>query len=68
MKAYKVEMIIVDFNGYGLEELKLNLESMRFYNPDIIDILEGDIGEWDDDHPLNYKGTTKEEKLKYFKL
>ena len=68
MTAYKIEMIIVDFNGYGPEEVKLNVEQMRFYNPDILDIQEADIGEWDDNHPLNYKGTSKEEKLEYFKL
>lgn len=66
MKAYKVELIVVDYGGYGPEELKTHLKQMRFYNPDVIEITEADIGEWYDQHPLNLLSTTEEDKLRYF--
>ena len=66
MKAYKVEMIVVDFSGYGADELKTNIEQMRYYSPEVVSIQEADIGEWVDSHPLNLNSTSIEEKLKYF--
>lgn len=67
MKAYKVEIIVVDHGGHGPEELKTNLEQMRYYSPDVIGIMEADIDEWYDQHPLNLRSTPLEEKLLYFK-
>jgi hypothetical protein len=60
MKAYKVEMIVVDFDGYGGDVLRQNIEDMRYYAPSITKIVEGDIGEWSDDHPLNLRSTSYE--------
>lgn len=68
MKAYKVELIVVDFDGYGPEEFKTNIEQMRYYSPDVIRITECDIGEWSDDHPFNCRSTSSEEKLRYFNV
>lgn len=59
-------MIVVDFDGYGENVLRQNIEDMRFYSPSITKIVEGDIGEWDDKHPLNIRSTPYEEKMKYF--
>lgn len=66
MKAYKVELIVVDHEGYGSNTLKQNIEDMRYYNPMVISIVDGEIGDWTDFHPLNYSSTPLEEKLKYF--
>jgi len=66
MKAYKIEMIVVDHDGYGRETLITNLTQMRYYNPDILRVHEADIGEWTDDHPLNLNTTLSCEKRVYF--
>lgn len=66
MKAYKVELIVVDHEGCGLDEFLSNLENMDYYSPDVISTKEGEIGEWSDDHPLNYRNTPIEKKLEFF--
>lgn len=60
-------MIVVDFEDHGEKELRTDIEHMRYYSPSITKIVEGDIGEWSDDHPLNLKSTPYDEKIKYFK-
>ena len=59
-------MIVVDFEGCGEQELRNSLENMRYYAPSITKIVEGDIGEWSDDHPLNIISTSYDEMMKYF--
>ena len=66
MKAYRVEMIVVDFENHGEAVLRQNIDQMRYYAPDIIAVEEADIGEWSDDHPLNCKSTLRYEKRAYF--
>lgn len=57
MKAYKLEVLVIDHDGIGGEEIRDVLENTRYPNrcisPDVKNIIEKDIGEWDDDHPLN---------------
>ena len=64
MKAYKVEILIVDLDEIGAKELKSVIENTRYpnrcINPEVMDIQEADIGEWDDDHPLNSFSQTRE--------
>lgn len=68
MKVYKVTLSIIDFDGVG-DEIKDVIESTRFPNrcirPHVIQMESRDIGEWDDDHPLNSRKTSNEyfEKL-----
>lgn len=56
MKAYLVTVLVVDHDevGTGLQEI---IEDAHYPNrcisPYVIDLLEAEIGEWDDDHPLN---------------
>jgi hypothetical protein len=66
MKAFKVEIITVDHEDCGLEEFLNNLRNVPYYGISVISSVEAEIGEWIDDHPLNFKNTPKEEKLKYF--
>ena len=68
MKAYKVEIVVVDFEGHGANILYDNIENMKYYSPNIISMVEADIGEWDDHHPLNLGGTPKKEVLAYFPI
>lgn len=66
MKAFKLELYVVDYEGLGLDVFLQNLDYMRYYSPVILDAVEADIGDWSDDHPLNSRKTTKEQKLSYF--
>jgi hypothetical protein len=57
MKVYKLEVVVIDHDNIGGEDIKDVLENTRYPNrcisPEITDIKEVDIGEWDDNHPLN---------------
>ncbi len=70
MKAFKVELLIIDHDGlnqYGIEDV---LHNTRFandcINPQVMNIVERDIGEWDDNHPLNWRSTFEEEYKRLF--
>jgi hypothetical protein len=70
MKAYKVEILIIDFDGCGGEEIKDVIENVNYpndcINPHVMSIKEADIGQWRDDHPLNYTDKMKGEFKKLF--
>lgn len=57
MKAFKVELLIIDHDGLGAEQIKDVLENTKYPNwcisPEVMDVDERDIGEWHDGHPLN---------------
>lgn len=57
MKVYKVELMILDFDEIGPEQIKEVIEYQKFPNrcisPDVIRIDDREIGEWDDDCDLN---------------
>lgn len=61
MKAYVMTVVVIDHDELGLEEVKRTLEDANFPNdcisPKIEKIEEFDIGEWDDDHPMNKRDT-----------
>jgi hypothetical protein len=49
------------------EEVKDLLEDMRYLDfVNVMDIKRTDIGEWDDDHKLNYLDATMKDYDKYF--
>jgi len=56
MKAYKLEILVIDFDQVG-DDIKSIIEDARYPNhcisPDVMSIQSVDIGEWSDDHPLN---------------
>lgn len=70
MKAYKVELLIIDFDQCG-DEIEGIIENANYPNdcisPNVLSIKEADIGEWDDDHPLNKVEGFEESVKKYFK-
>ena len=70
MKAYKVELLIIDHDDNGSEGIKSVLEHTRYpnhcINPEVMQITEKDIGEWDDDHPLNSTDTCEAEYKRIF--
>lgn len=61
MKAYTVSLLIVDHDALGRDEIKTVLENTRYPNhcilPQVFKVQEMDIGEWTDDHPLNFSQT-----------
>jgi hypothetical protein len=67
MKAYKLEILIIDFDEMGRDSIIEEFECANYPNdcisPQIKSIVEKDIGEWSDEHPLN-KGLTRDEEYK----
>ena len=57
MKAYKIELLVIDHDGIGSDEIQEVLENIQYPNrciyPDVKNIEGRDIGEWHDDHPFN---------------
>jgi len=53
MKAYKVELLVLDLNNVGVCEETL-CEDLEYLFPQVMSIESKEIGEWDDDHPLNF--------------
>ena len=70
MKAYKLEILIVDFDGVGVDIPEM-IENAKYPNhcisPHVMSVKEADIGEWDDEHPLNKRDTMKEYYKEIFK-
>lgn len=70
MKAYKVELLIIDHDGLEAKGIQEELENTEFANhcmhPNVMKIVGKDIGEWDDDHPLNSYTTMESEYKKLF--
>jgi hypothetical protein len=70
MKAYKVEILIINHDEVGRDEIKLILENTKYPNrcisPSVQNIVERDIGEWSDEHPLNSIRTANKEYARLF--
>lgn len=69
MKAYKVELLIIDFDNVG-DEIASEIENANYPNdcisPQVMSIQEADIGEWDDNHLLNQNDTIMSEYIRLF--
>ena len=69
MKAYRVELMIIDVNEVG-DRIKYFIEHADYSNdciqPLVVNIESQDIGEWIDDHPLNKKITHQDEYQRLF--
>lgn len=70
MKAHKVILTIIDFDEVGADDIKIIIEDTRYPNrcisPEVVSIETVDIGEWDDDHPLNSNATAPQEWRRLF--
>ena len=70
MKAHVVTLTIIDFDDIGADEIKVIIENVHYPNrcisPDVVNIETADIGEWHDDHILNYKRTATAEWKRLF--
>jgi len=70
MKVYKVELLVIDFDGLGADGIKTEIENCNYPNdcisPRVQAITERDIGEWNDDNPLNSSITRDAEYKRLF--
>lgn len=69
MKAYKIELLVVDHDGLGAAGIAQEIENARYANrcisPQVMSTQEADIGEWTDEHPLN---NTFRARIEYARL
>lgn len=70
MKAYKIELLVIDFDQLGSDEIKSILENSNYPNdcisPSAMRITEAEIGPWSDDNPLNSGKTRAAEYARIF--
>lgn len=68
-KLHKVQFYILDYNNnfrtLGDLENYINC-TIRYGLPEHVHVTSTDIGEWDDDHPLNQVDCPESEYEKYF--
>ena len=57
MKAHLITVLVVDFEDCGAEAVTDLLVGNRRLSAQAIETKTADIGEWDDDHPLNRRST-----------
>lgn len=62
---HKITLFVTDVSGeYNHKDMIREFESVKYVNGVFVQELETvSVGEWDDDHPLNKRGTDRE---KYF--
>lgn len=70
MKAYKIELLVIDFDEIGIHEIVSELENANYANdcisPEFKSSKVADIGEWYNDHPLNKIETSDAEYRRLF--
>lgn len=66
MKAYKLEVLVLDFEESGDDEVIGLIENNKYLTVDIITLKSKQVDDWDDDHPLNSTETQKEAFEKMF--
>ena len=59
MKAYMAQVLIIDHDEVGADGIKTVIENARYPNrcimPRVVRTDEAEIGEWYDQHPLNFE-------------
>lgn len=70
MKAYRLEILIIDFEELGANNIIEEMQNANFandcINPQVMKIQEADIGLWSDEHLLNHSDTNKVEFNRLF--
>ena len=70
MKAYKVTLLVIDFEQMSEQQVIDMIICARYPNrcisPSVQSIESRDIGEWSDDHLLNRKSTAEAEFERLF--
>ena len=69
-KVYKIEVLIVDHDRVGAEEIRSVIENAHYPNrcimPRVMEMREREV-EWTDEHPLNKRSTASETYKELFK-
>jgi len=61
MKAYKFEVVCFDLNGdCDVNSMFFHLQNQRYFSSQVVSVQSTEIGEWDDDHPLNQHSESKQ--------
>lgn len=60
MKVHKLEVLVYDFENYGIDEYVVALNQNNDYHMRVLDYQTKEIGEWSDAHPLNHPETLME--------
>ena len=68
MKAYVMQVLVVDHDGYGSDNVKDIIEGSKYISAGVKSSVEMDIGDWSDDHPLNKHSTCEAEYERLFAL
>ena len=71
MNVYKIELMVVDFDGLGAEEIKTVLENTSYPNHCIYPrVTSSQVRQvaWDDSHPLNHDDTIEPEFRRLFSV
>ena len=70
MKAYKIEILIIDFEGIGEDSIRSEIENANYANdcisPMVMNSAVADICTWSDEHPLNKISTSAAEYARLF--
>ena len=72
MKVYRIEVMVVDLDQIGEEDIRSVIENTRYPNrcisPKVKNIESRDIGEWHDEHPMNLKSKADAEYRRLFEI
>lgn len=70
MRAYKIEILVIDFDEVGEAGIFSELENANYANdciaPKVMNSAVADIGKWSDEHPLNNTKTSADEYARLF--
>lgn len=65
-KVFKVELLVIDHENIEDDEIYYLLENVKYLYPKVINMQSVDIGEWNDDNPLNHRDTFRSEVDRLF--
>ena len=69
MQVHKIEVLVIDFDGLGKDELKSFIENTKYPNrcisPEVKSIETKDV-DWSDSHPLNMRDKSDDEYKRLF--
>lgn len=69
MNVYKIELLVIDFDDIGPDEIRDVIENTHYVNhcisPKVKDVMMRRV-EWSDEHPLNNRNTAYVEYRQLF--
>ena len=66
MKMHKITLYVMDFDDIGVKDIETIIDQNRYLSLFRFLSETVDIGEWEDENPLNYNDTPIEQFEKYF--